>query len=216
MNPGYLSWLLMIITIILFVSGWKDFLLRGITSRVILLFFVLWIIGNCLVISLPFGTLAVWVPVLLIMVIFILWRLPGALYHKLHIISVGALMGSLSFFMQETVQLMPASIYGNLELAMALSIGVLAVITIKHPAAQIAAISIGLLLGEGYIIYINKRHVGIELGSLRLQDRWWLTLVVTRSLSIGLMYAFLAGKHGIISMTNVIKAGVKKISSKDD
>lgn len=38
MNPGYLSWLLMIITIILFVSGWKDFLLRGITSRVILLF----------------------------------------------------------------------------------------------------------------------------------------------------------------------------------
>lgn len=105
---------------------------------------------------------------------------------------------------------MPASIYGNLELAMALSIGVLAVITIKHPSAQIAAISIGLLLGEGYIIYINKRHVGIELGSLRLQDRWWLTLVVTRSLSIGLMYAFLVGKHGFISMTNVIKAGVKK------
>lgn len=179
-------------------------------------FFVLWIIGNCLVISLPFGTLAVWVPVLLIMVLCILWKLPGALYHKLHIISVGALMGSLSFFMQETVQLMPASIYGNLELAMALSIGVLAVITIKHPSAQIAAISIGLLLGEGYIIYINKRHVGMELGSLRLQDRWWLTLVVTRSLSIGLMYTFLAGKHGMIRMANVIKAGVKKINNKND
>ncbi|SFK92204.1 hypothetical protein SAMN03159341_102165 [Paenibacillus sp. 1_12] len=215
MNPGYLSWLLMIITMILFASGWKDLLLKSVPSKVILLFFVTWIIGTYLVIPLPLGTLAVWVPVLLLWVICILWRLPGALLSKLHIVSVGALMGSLSFFMQETVQLMPASIYGNMELVMALAIGVLAVTTIKLPSAQIAAVSIGLLLGEGYFLYISRRHFSMELGSLTLQDRWWLTLVVTRSLSIGLMYTLLAGKHGIIGMKNVIKASVKKISSKD-
>ncbi len=38
MNPGYLSLLLMVVTLILFASGWKDIIMRGITSKVILLF----------------------------------------------------------------------------------------------------------------------------------------------------------------------------------
>jgi hypothetical protein len=215
MNPGYLSWLLMVISMILFASGWKDVLMRGMTSRVILLFFVSWLIGLSLVISIPGGRVALWILVLVVLLSIVFWRIEG-IVQKLHAISVGVLMGSISFFMQETIQLLPSLVFGNSELTAALVIGILAVTTIKLPSVQIASVSLGLLLGEVFFLYLHRKHVGLEFGSWKLQDRWWLTVFVTRGLSIGMSYVFLVGKYSVGGIAGVIKAGLKKRSGSRD
>jgi hypothetical protein len=194
---------------ILFASGWKDILMRGMTSRVILLFFVSWFIGMRLFLAVPGGSFSLWVAFLLVYAVVVLWKLDGMI-HKLYAISVGVLIGSLSFFMQEMVYMIPSMIFGSLELTMALMIGLLVVATIKLPSVQVAVLSMGLVLGDLYFLYIHRKHAGMDFGSLKLLDRWWLNVFVTRGLSIVMVYTLLAGKYGIISITNTVKSSLKK------
>src|SRR6478736_3334615 len=51
MNAGYLSLILLCITLILFASGWKELYVRSISHKGMLLFFALWIVGSCFSVS---------------------------------------------------------------------------------------------------------------------------------------------------------------------
>jgi hypothetical protein len=208
MNPGYLSWLLMVISVILFASGWKEVLIRGITSKVILLFFVSWFIGMSFTFAIPGGSIAFSVVILLFIIGGALWQVNGIML-KLHAISIGILLGSVSFFMLETVQMTPVLLYRSPELSMALFIGLLAAVSIKLPSVQLASVSIGLLLGEAYFRYMHRRHVGLELGSLLFQDRWWLTVYMTRILSIMIICMLKIVRSGLSRMTSGMKSGLK-------
>ncbi|NHN28743.1 hypothetical protein [Paenibacillus agricola] len=215
MNPGYLSWLLMVISLILFASGWKDILMRGMTSRVILLFFVSFLIGIPLFVTVPGGRVSLWLLILLGYAGLVLWKL-DRLVNKLHVISVGILVGSLSFFMQETVYLFSSLVLGSLELTMALVVGLLVVMTLKLPSVQIAMLTVGLSLGEFFYLYIHQKHTGMELGSLKLLDRWWLNVFITRGLSMVMRGIFLAGKQSLAFVTAIIKLSLKnKLGNKE-
>jgi hypothetical protein len=209
MNPGYLSWLLMVISIILFASGWKDVLMSGMTSKVILLFFVSTLVCMQVNFTFPNGKFSLWVAVLLTGGLFTLWRLEG-LINKLHAISVAILISSISLFMQETAYMFPSLVFGSMELTMALIIGILVAMTIKSPSVQVAVLSIGLVLSEVYYVYIHSKQTGIELGSLKLLDRWWLHIFIARGLSTLTKYIFLAGRQSLISIKNRIRLNLKK------
>ncbi|MCR8634443.1 hypothetical protein [Paenibacillus radicis (ex Xue et al. 2023)] len=206
MNPGYLSLLFLVVSLILFASGWMDYFMRGITSKVILLFFVSWLVTMEIVITLPHVRIGLWTIVLAVLIVAVLWRSHGLMY-KLHVLSVGILLGSVSFFLQETIHLFPSMVLGSVELSMALLIGFLISSLIKVPAVQLAAVSLGLLLGEAYFRFLHKGQIEFQLGTTMLQDRWWLTVYVMRGMSLLLAGMLLMSKKSV----NWIVAGVRKM-----
>jgi hypothetical protein len=183
MNPGYLSIVLLVVSLILFASGWTDFLMRGITSKVILLFFISWLVTMEGQITLEHAHIGLWIAVPALASIAIVVRSSGIM-HRLHIVSAGLLLGSVTFFLLETIHLIPSLLLGSVELTMALLSGLLISALIKLPAVQLAVVTIGLLLGEAYFRFVHKDLIGFQLGTADLQDRWWLTLYVTRLVSL--------------------------------
>ncbi|WP_028548686.1 hypothetical protein [Paenibacillus sp. UNC451MF] len=204
MNPGYLSLLLMVVTLILFASGWKDIVMRGITSKVILLFFISWLI--CMNLSVPVGggRISLCFGVLLITILYVLWRVHGTVY-RVHLLSVGALLGSISFFMLETIHLVPKLILGSSEISMGLTIGLLVSLLTRQPAVQIASLSIGLMLAEVYHGYLHRNYLGFQLGFQTFQDRWWLTLFITRTFSLVLLFSMQACKKSVLWLSDGIR-----------
>lgn len=204
MNPGYLSLLLMVVTLILFASGWKDIIMRGITSKVILLFFISWLISMNLSLTIAGGRVSLCFGVLLLTICYVLWRVHGIVY-RLHLLSVGALLGSISFFMLETIHLVPKLILGSSEISMALVLSVLISLLTRQPAAQIASLSIGLILAEMYHGYLHRNYLGFQLGFQTFQDRWWLTLFMTRLITLLLTLSIQACKKSVIWVSEGIR-----------
>ncbi len=204
MNPGYLSLLLMVVSLILFASGWKDIIMRGITSKVILLFFISWLISMNFSLPIAGGRVCLCLGVLLICILCVLWRVHGNVY-RVHLLSVGALLGSISFFMLETIHLVPRLVLGSTEISMALAIGVLLSLLTRHPAAQVASLSIGLILAEWYHGYLHRNYSGFQLGFQSFQDRWWLTLSITRTISLTLMAVALTCKKSFFWISDGIR-----------
>lgn len=183
MNPGYLSIILMVVTLILFASGWKDFIIRGITNKVILLFFIFWLIGMRLPIVFPFGQIHLNVVVLCVVILWVFWRSHGNLY-RLHLLSIGVLLGSVTFFLLETIHLTPFLVIVNQDTTIALIVAVLVSFMTRNAAVQLAVVSMGLLLGDAYFRYLHREHLGIQLGTLAFQDVWWLSVFLTRGISL--------------------------------
>ncbi|PZE21964.1 hypothetical protein [Paenibacillus xerothermodurans] len=183
MNAGYLSLLFLVVSLILLASGWKDLLVRGITTKVILLFFVCWIASMQLSLVLPGARIGLWVVVLFAVIACVVYRCRGRLL-KLNILSVGMLLGSVSFFLLETIHLLPSIMIGSTELSMALLIGLLVSAIFRSASVQIAVVSLGLLIGESLFRLAHREHMAFHLGSAVLQDRWWLTIYTTRGISL--------------------------------
>ncbi|WP_282935649.1 hypothetical protein [Paenibacillus sp. RC67] len=141
---------------------------------------------------------------LLLVILYVLWRVHGIVY-RMHLLSVGALIGSISFFMLETIHLVPKLILGSSEISMALTLSVLASLLTRHPAAQIASLSIGLMLAEMYHGYLHRNYLGVQLGFQTFQDRWWLTLFMTRMISILLLLSIQACKKSVIWVSDGIR-----------
>jgi hypothetical protein len=191
MNPGYLSLVLLVVSLILFASGWKDIILRGITHQSLLLFFVSMLfvmplagtVGSCRV----FFT----VPLLVLCSIRIWMRNPGWLY-RIHSFSVSLLLGSVTFFLKETLHLMPSMILINKNVTTALFIGLLSAGLTRLPLYQVANVTLGLLIGESMFLYTHRVQMPLVLGGAAFQDLWWSAVFAARGCSL-LLNGLLAG-----------------------
>ncbi|NOU97576.1 hypothetical protein GC093_30770 [Paenibacillus sp. LMG 31456] len=159
-----------------------------------------------IMITLPHARIGLWIIVLVVLIVAALWRSSGIMYN-LHVLSVGILLGSVSFFLQETIHLFPSMVLGSVEFSMALLIGFMVSSLIKVPAVQLAVVSLGLLLGETYFRFIHKGQIEFQLGTTMLQDRWWLTVYITRVTSLLLASMILISKKSV----SWIVTGVRKI-----
>lgn len=204
MNAGYVSLLLIVVSLILFASGWKDIILRGITHLSLLLFFIAWL----LLLRWSF-TLEQWrifgcVPLLLAVSFLVTLRIRGMLL-RFHLFSVGLLVGSVYFFMKETIHLMPAFIVFSPEWTMAIFNGLLVSALLRWPVFQVAALSLGLVIGEGMFAYSHRAQTDIVLGHAGFQDVWWLTLYAARGSSFALESAAAGCKKACLYVWNTIR-----------
>ncbi|MGG1598716.1 YphA family membrane protein [Paenibacillus naphthalenovorans] len=204
MNAGYLSLLLIVVSLILFASGWKEIILRGITHLSLLLFFIAWL----LLLGWSF-TLDQWrifgcVPLLLAVSFLVIMRTRGMLM-RFHLFSVGLLLGSVFFFLKETIHLMPAMIILNPEWTMAIINGLLVSALVRWPAFQVAALSLGLLIGEGMYAYSHREQTDMVIGHAGFQDVWWLTLYAARGSSLVLESAAAGCKKAYYYVWNAIR-----------
>lgn len=197
MNEGYISLLLIVISLILFASGWKDIILRGITHTSLLLFFVLWLAFMRM--SFPWKGMMIYgvVPLLLLIVALTFFKVTGALL-RYHLLSVGMLLGSVYFFMMETIHLFPSIILFSAEWTTASITGFLAAVLLRSPILQIAGMTLGLIIGEGLIIYLHKEQMAMVWGDEAFQDVWWLALYAARGSSLILQSILLGGKKAVL------------------
>ncbi|TVY11594.1 hypothetical protein [Paenibacillus cremeus] len=186
MNAGYLSSVLMVISLILFASGWKNVIIRGITHQSLLLFFIFWLLCSLGSWSWNGVHYSGIVGLLLITSGIAIARASGAML-RLHVISVGLLLGSVSFFLKESLHLIPSIIVYSTTVTISGIIGLLAAVTLRQSALQIAAVSIGLLIGDGMFAYSHKEHVQMSMGGAAFQDLWWMTMFMTRTLSMAVL-----------------------------
>lgn len=179
MNPGYLSFLLISVTLILCASGWKDILIRGISNKAILLFFVLWVGASR--VAIPWNGYRLYLSFILVSILagIILYKTGGMLV-KLHLLSVGLLLGSIYFFLLEAAHLLPV-LMGNPGVHASMLVGATMFMLSRQTAVQIACISVGLVAGELYLAYIHHANgYPAALGNPAFQDKWWLSLWTAR------------------------------------
>jgi hypothetical protein len=204
MNAGYVSFVLAVIALILFASGWKDVLIRGITRMSLLLFFMSWL--ATLGVNVWWGEIRMFGPgfVLSGMTLYMLARTRGGLL-KFHLLSVTLLLSALYVLLSEMLHLMPLLIVMNPSFTIALVSGVLAGMLLRLPAMQLAALAGGLLLGEGLGVYVHRGSVQTTLGSASLMDLWWMSAFVARGGSLALELLLSSLRKAYRALSDVLR-----------
>jgi hypothetical protein len=188
MNSGYLSLILLCITLILLASGWKDLYVRSISPTWILLFFVGWLMLVSFQLKLDgiqFNMVYVWVAAFSIGI----WIHTRGIVHKLHLLSVGLLLGSFHFLLQEILTTDPIMVVIKPNLDTALFLVLIVILIERRVKEQIACLSIGLLLGDFYFAFVHQAVVPVRFGGPSFQDEWWLSVFAARTLTLVLQSA---------------------------
>ncbi|MBD0380611.1 YphA family membrane protein [Paenibacillus sedimenti] len=189
MNSGYLSLILLCITLILFASGWKELYVRSISHKGLLLFFVAWLTLSQITIIIGHVKMQLVYLWIMCICIGILYATQGFI-HKLHLLSIGLLLGSLHFLLQQLLQMDPILIVGNSEWDTALLLAFVITILQRNELEQIAALSMGYLLGDLYQAGVYQANGNLHLGSSHFQDQWWLSVFAARTMTIVLQVAY--------------------------
>jgi hypothetical protein len=181
MNPGYVSSVIMIITLILCSSGWKQSLVRGISHSTILLFFVLWVVSSYF--SIPISNSLQVVPVFFLAIavlILCFFRIDSG-YIRFHVISVGLLVGSLYFFLSHMLVLEPVYRFYLPFIQIPLSLGLIIILLYSRPILQVTACSLALLVGHTLVQWYSTPAYSLILGNKIFQDHWWMMIFAVRS-----------------------------------
>ncbi len=208
MNPGYLSLILLSITLIMLVSGWREICIRSISNKVILLFFIGWLCLSWATLHIRHVQISFTYLLVAFVSSFIVLTRRGVA-HKLHLLSIGLLLGSSHFLLLEILLLNPMMIISKPEIDTAICLSLLVVVLQRNELEQIACLSIGLLLGDFYYSYVHKSEVPVYLGAPDFQDKWWLSILLARTVTLIMQSAYL-GCKGAVKMWLERKRGWKK------
>ncbi|MCD1260199.1 hypothetical protein B5M42_015410 [Paenibacillus athensensis] len=183
MNSGYLAFLLLGITLILFASGWKEVYVRSISHKGILLFFVGWAV--CSRFSVPWHGIrvnlsAIW----LTLAAFAILLMMEGFVQKLHLLSLGLLLGSFHFLLHQVLEMDPVFAVGKGGLDASLVLAVLTLLVQRQELAQIGCLTIGFLLGEGYETFMHHGVAVRVYGGSDFQDEWWVAVFAARTMTV--------------------------------
>lgn len=184
MNPGYLSYVLISMLLILLASGWKDILFHGVTRTSILLFFVGWIPASFIQLSLGGVTVSLVIPFLLAACLGGSWKMDTILQRG-HVWSAGILLGLFDLIMRELDgwNLIPPQY--NPAAYSALALAVLAAVMARGPLWQFIALSVGLVTAELLYAWLNRTSLGARtVGGPAFSDHWWYALCLARGLTV--------------------------------
>lgn len=191
MNPGYLSYVLMSIMLILLASGWKDILFRGFSRTSILLFFVGWIPLSLIRVPL-WGSLQVGLSAVFLLAL-ILWATAGirGIMSKLHVWSSGILLGMFEFLMLElngwNMLLDHAGPFLNSGVVLAF----LTMLLGRRARWQFVALSVGLLSADFIHGWIHRDAAAfIVIGGASFSDHWWYAFCLARGVTVTFEQAF--------------------------
>ncbi|WJH34216.1 hypothetical protein N6H14_30645 [Paenibacillus sp. CC-CFT747] len=178
MNEGYLASLLMVLTMILLATGWKEVFLRQVSPRVIGLFMVGWIALSPF--SFPFAgsRISLVVPLLIAGASGALFRMEGLL-DRLQVILSGTLCAILVYLYTEMTRLAPAAVLLSPELDKGLLLSLTMPLLQREALRQLTALTIGLLFAH-WLLSLPLLGTAKVLGGAGFQDRWWLVVCLTR------------------------------------
>lgn len=193
MNPGYMSWIWIVISLILLASGWKDVLLKGVTAKAIRFFFIVW----CLLMAVhfPIGKHVLYPIFFFLFILYCAALLSGEhAQRRLQMAFLPTFLGILEFMLRQTsgaaVLMLPDS---SLLLAAA------AVLLVRPAVPQIAVISMSELVCLALTVYVHKERLPLTIGDMRFQDHWWLAVCSARLTTVAVEHVGLVVKTGFYS-----------------
>ncbi|MCR8642313.1 hypothetical protein NV379_06530 [Paenibacillus sp. N1-5-1-14] len=204
MNPGYLSLILICITLIMLASGWKEVFLRHVSHKEILLFFMLWLIGS----QLKFGQGLLEVNgsfiVGLALCVYACIKVNSPLMQMYMVVS-GVLLGMVYMLLLELFATDPVFIIWNAGWDAALGMSLLAVLMRRGNTIQMVSVAIGVLVGDFGHHLLHRSEAPISLGSAIFQDTWWLVLI-TVSIASQLLQSILVGVKFITNRVSALRS----------
>ncbi|MDF2713317.1 MAG: hypothetical protein K0R28_242 [Paenibacillus sp.] len=189
MNPGFLTFILISITLILLASGWKPTLLPGIPHYAIVIFFTAWCLSGLFHFRLRDGfeingtvvvLFAVAVPILLNR---------RSLVTGLHYVSLGLFLASVHYLLKHLGELDPFFLPYRSWAGTDWVIALLAAILVRKAKDQIACISLALICGCALYRLVHPDRSTVPFGGLLFQDEWWLTVFAARIIAVAGEYA---------------------------
>jgi hypothetical protein len=179
MNPGYLTFILVSVILILLASGWKETLLPGLSNKRLALFFTVWLGGNGIVLSLGAVHLTLSYAVIAGLSL-ILLKSAGNIKQSLGLVAVSLLIAACDYLFLEIYSVNPFMIVIGKRADIALILGSVGLLLNRHPYRQMLILSIALLLGEAWYQISHLATKPIKLGTADFMDQWWLTIFATR------------------------------------
>lgn len=203
MNPGFLSLILISISLILLASGWRQTLLRGIPHYAIILFFTAWCISGLFHFRWLDGTEINGTVVLLSLVIVIVLLGHRSVLSGLHYVSLGLFLASVCYLLKHMGDLDPFFLPYRSWAGTACVVALLGSMLIRKAKDQIACLSLALLFGNAFYWIVHPERLAIPFGGLRFQDEWWLTVVAARMFSM-------TGEYAAVSVRTASKSLVQR------
>ncbi|UJF36204.1 YphA family membrane protein [Paenibacillus hexagrammi] len=139
---------------------------------------------------------------------YILFSLQGFV-QKLHLLSIGLLLGSFHFLLQQLMAMDPILIVGNPKWDTALILAVVATVIQRKELEQIAGLSIACLLGDLYQSGMHSWTNLHSLGGSDFRDQWWLSVFAARTLTIIMQTAY-GGCKAVVQSWMDRRGGWKK------
>ena len=179
MNPGYLSFVVITIFIILLASGWKEAILGEWSNKHIALFLTAWFAGRWMTFHGEHVRFNLsYAAVVFVTVAFLFSVKPFS--RKIHLLAVGVLLSSFHYFLMEIFRVNPFLSPVNPDIETALWLCGLAIMITRQPGMQLFVLSFALLLGQTYFDYTHRETIPVHLGSPKFMDKWWFALISVR------------------------------------
>lgn len=182
MNPGYLSLVLISVSMILLATGWKDILLPGVPRAGILAFFTGWLITALLRLELGGMELQLTLPYLLLCAAAVTRNMKTPLLRA-HVWICGLLLGTFDCLLRELGGWAAVAPQEHAWLNGAVVIAVITLLLGREARWQWAALSIGLVTSEMLFVWFHRETVHFA-GGAAFADHWWLLFCLTRGLSV--------------------------------
>ncbi|PYI54957.1 YphA family membrane protein [Paenibacillus flagellatus] len=184
MNPGFLCWILICISLILLASGWKRTLLRDIPDPAIVLFFVGWCALGRLQLPLTGYGQANGIVLLLAVVVAAVWARQRTALAGLHAVSFGLFLASVYYLLKHLGEVDPFFLPYRSGTGTSCVLGLIAALLVRRPQDQIACISFAMLVGSALYAIVHRERYGVSFGGLTFQDDWWMAIFAVRLLSV--------------------------------
>lgn len=199
MNPGFLTFILISITLILLASGWKPMLLPEIPHYAIVLFFTAWCLSGLFHFRLRDG-----IEINGTVVVLFVSAMPVVLDRRpfvtrLHYVSLSLFLASVYYLLKHLGDLDPFFLPYRSWVSSALVTAMLTAVLVRKAKDQIACISLALLCGCALYRLVHPERSTVPFGGLQFQDEWWLTVLAARMI-------VLAGEYAAASVRNVSKS----------
>jgi hypothetical protein len=206
MNPGYLSYILYSLAVILICTGWFTENVKGNNRKWMWLFAVMWPLLSWVSISI-FGSITIQGAFLLLLIAIVIFWLKVKSDQKISALTLGFLLGSVVYLLKEMMKMDPVLVVLDADFNIALLLTLIVLFAFSNLSARMFSITFGLVMGD-YLTFFSNPYLAntpVLLGDRSFQDLWWLTaaMVVISSklwsLSHSKVSSYILAKRGVRS-----------------
>ncbi|HZG57483.1 YphA family membrane protein [Paenibacillus sp.] len=183
MNAGFLSYIILTLSLILIGFGWRAQAIGNGSGKAAAVFCLAWIVGAAS--DWRYGGATgtfVYVPLLALGAHAV--RTSSSWKETASIASFGCLLGAVFSLVQLLETLDPLVIVLHPSLDPVLLVGLLVAAYVRMPAAQLALLSIALVVNDVYMGSLYAEWQPAALGDREFQDAWWLGAATARAATV--------------------------------
>ncbi|TLS53077.1 hypothetical protein FE782_06830 [Paenibacillus antri] len=183
MNPGFLSYILLTLSLILIGFGWRTHAIGGASARAASLFGLGWIAAAAVDWKAgAWAGTAAYAPLLALAAIGLVS--PYSRKDAASALSFGCLLGAIYSLVQLVERIDPLAIVLHPSVDPVALIVVLIVCYTRRASTQFAMLSIALVVNDAYTALLYARWQTPFFGGREFQDAWWMAAASARALSV--------------------------------